>query len=121
MIGIFFLNSSSLQTIKAVQTIVGNTAGYSSWFEALNEMKCQIEAKDFDIALLGCGAYGFPLAAYIKSLGKQAIHMGGQLQLLFGIKGKRWDNLGFYNKYWVRPSGNERPENLLNVENGAYW
>jgi hypothetical protein len=117
----FLPEFESLQTVKAVQTIAGNTAGYKSWFEALEDMEEQISSKDFDIALLGCGAYGFPLAAYIKSLGKQAIHMGGQLQLLFGIKGKRWDGAWFYNKYWVRPSENERPQNLRNVEDGAYW
>ena len=117
----FLPEFASLQTVKAVQTIAGNTAGYNSWFEALEDMERQISTKDFDIALLGCGAYGFPLAAYIKSLGKQAIHMGGQLQLLFGIKGKRWDGAWFYNKYWVRPSENERPQNLRNVEDGAYW
>ena len=26
---------------------------------------------------LGCGAYGFPLAAHVKRMGKKAIHMGG--------------------------------------------
>ena len=33
-----------------------------------NYMKNEIAAKDFDIALIGCGAYGMPLAAYVKSL-----------------------------------------------------
>lgn len=33
--------------------------------------------------------YGFPLAAHVKHKGKQAIHLGGTLQLLFGIKGNR--------------------------------
>ena len=42
---------------------------------------------DFDVALIGCGAYGFPLAAKLKTAGKQAIHLGGVLQALFGIKG----------------------------------
>jgi threonine dehydrogenase-like Zn-dependent dehydrogenase len=31
---------------------------------------------DFDVAILGCGAYGLPLAAAIKGMGKQAIHLG---------------------------------------------
>ena len=44
------------------------------------------------VALLGCGAYGMPLGAFIKDgLKKPAIHVDGVLQLLFEIKGKRWD------------------------------
>ncbi|MEY8687851.1 hypothetical protein AB9N12_17630 [Bacteroides sp. AN502(2024)] len=111
----------SLETIKAVQTIAGNTDGFSSWFEALEYMKNEIKEKDFEIALLGCGAYGFPLAAYIKRMGKKAIHIGGTLQLNFGIKGKRWKHYPFYNEYWVEPSANEKPKNLEKVEGGCYW
>jgi glycerol-3-phosphate dehydrogenase len=48
--------------------------------------------KDYDVALIGCGAYGLPLASHVKRKGKQSIHLGGGLQLLFGIKGKRWDD-----------------------------
>lgn len=61
-------------------------------------MQDEISKEDYDICLIGCGAYGFSLAAYVKRCGKQAIHMGGALQLLFGIKGKDGmtkDNLNF--------------------------
>jgi len=112
-----------LITIKAVQSIANNNGGYKDWFEALNSMKEKISAVDFDIAIIGCGAYGMPLAAYVKSLGKQAIHMGGATQILFGIKGKRWDVSPFfntlYNEHWVRPS--EIPLNFDKVEGGSYW
>ena len=111
----------SLETIKAVQTIAGNEAGFSSWFEALEYMETEIKKKDFDIALLGCGAYGFPLAAYIKRMGKKAIHIGGTLQLNFGIKGKRWKHYPFYNEYWTEPLKDEKPKNLDKVEGGCYW
>ena len=112
---------SSLETIKAVQTIAGNTAGFNNWFEALDFMKSEIDKHDFDICILGCGAYGYPLAAYVKKKGKVSLHLGGPVQLYFGIKGKRWDNSGLYNDYWISPSEEERPENLENVENGCYW
>lgn len=112
---------ASLQTIKAVQSIAGNQTNFSTWFDALEWMKSEIDKRDFDVALLGCGAYGFPLAAYIKQCGKQAIHIGGTLQLYFGIKGKRWDDAGLYKDAWVSPSANERPKNLGCVEEGCYW
>lgn len=112
---------ASLRTIKAVQTIAGNSMGFGDWFEALEHMKQEIDKHDFDVALTGCGAYGLPLAAYIKRKGKKSIHMGGSLQLLFGIKGKRWDNSPLYNEHWTSPSASERPANLNMVENGCYW
>jgi len=58
-------------------------------------------------------------------LGEKAIHIGGGTQLLFGIKGKRWDDYKpaarYYNQYWVRPLPEETPENAKKVENGIYW
>ena len=85
--------------------------------------KAEIEKHDFDICLLGCGAYGFPLAAHVKRLGKKAVHIGGALQLLFGIKGRRWDRefSSIYNDAWVRPEENEKPRNANSVEGGCYW
>jgi hypothetical protein len=111
-----------LKTIKAVQSIGGNKK-FKDWFEALNYMKKKINSVDFDIALIGCGAYGLPLAAHVKKIGKQAIHLGGSTQLLFGIKGKRWDEIypDLYNKYWVRPLEEERPKLYKKVEDGCYW
>jgi hypothetical protein len=115
-----------LRTVKAVQSVGGKGAlGYRTWFEALEDMKFQIAKCDFDIALLGCGAYGLPLASYIKQMGKQAIYMGGSLQLMFGIMGKRWENQEYVtkhvNEYWVRPSEKERPKQSNIVEGGCYW
>lgn len=113
-----------LEVMKAVQTIAGNQdPRFKDWFEALEFMKKEIDKKDFDIALIGCGAYGLPLASYVKSIGKQAIHVGGALQLFFGIKGKRWETLCpiEMNKYWVRPFKEDMPKNLDKVEGGCYW
>lgn len=115
-----------LITIQAVQTIAGECdPRFKTWFEALNYMKKEIAKVDFDIALLGCGAYGMPLAAEIKKMGKQVIYMGGVLQMLFGIYGKRWDSepkaKALRNEYWVEPDANFKPKNFTTVENGCYW
>lgn len=112
-----------LQVVKAVQSIGNNHSAFSSWFDALDFMKAEIEIHDFDICLLGCGAYGFPLAAHVKRLGKKAVHIGGALQLLFGIKGRRWDRefSSIYNDAWVRSEENEKPRNANSVEGGCYW
>lgn len=115
-----------LHTVKAVQTIAGQKdARFETWFDALDYMEHEALKQEFDIALIGCGAYGFPLAARLKRAGKKAIHMGGVLQILFGIKGGRWDNdptvKALYNDYWVRPLDSDRPKNAEIVEGGCYW
>jgi hypothetical protein len=124
------LPSFQLQTIQAVQSIAGTQTQFTDWFEALDYMKSEIDKRDYDICLIGCGAYGFPLAAHVKRMGKMAIHMGGSLQLLFGIKGKRWENLKYHpiynyaeliNEHWVYPSESEKPQNADSVEGSCYW
>lgn len=115
-----------LYTLKAVQTIAGQKDDrFANWFEALDYMYNEAMKKDFDVALIGCGAYGYPLAAKLKKAGKCAIHMGGVTQILFGIIGSRWEHepgaSDFFNEYWVRPSADEIPHGAGNVEGGCYW
>jgi hypothetical protein len=89
------LPAFELQTIQAVQSIAGNPTQFIDWFAALDFMKTKIDKQDYDICLIGCGAYGFPLAAHVKRNGKKAVHLGGSLQLLFGIRGKRWEDINY--------------------------
>lgn len=115
-----------LHILKAVQTIAGNRdPRFSDWFEALDYMEREAMKIDFDVAIVGCGAYGFPLCARLKQHGKIAIHMGGATQMLFGVKGSRWENnpafRNIINEYFVSPSGQEVPENAKMVEDACYW
>lgn len=116
----------SLVMVKAVQTIAGNRSEYSDWFEALEAMKSRIDEQDYEIALIGCGAYGMDLAAHVKRQGKIAVHLAGWTQMLFGIYGRRWtDDMPefgrFINEYWIRPGADERPEGYETIELGCYW
>ncbi len=125
--GTDILPEFELKTLKAVQTIAGEKdERFNDWFEALQYMHDEAMKIDFDVAIIGCGAYGFPLAAMLKKSGKQAIHLGGATQYLFGIKSKRADDgnpviTALYNDAWVRPSENEKPKNADSVEGGCYW
>ncbi len=115
-----------LKLIKAVQTIADSKdERFVNWFEALDYMTEEAEKVDFDVALIGCGAYGFPLAARIKRMNKVAIHMGGAVQNLFGIKSARgMANSTInkdYNDAWIFPDESEIPEGYKKVENGCYW
>lgn len=126
----------NLQVIKAVQSIAGEKVPFKNWFDALDFMKEQVSKINFEIAIIGCGAYGFPLAAFIKDLGKKAVHLGGVTQIMFGIMGKRWEawtevekNGTKYeevpwiksNEHWVRPNLYETPKRKNSIEHGCYW
>ena len=98
---------------------------YNSWKEMVDDIKEKMEKINFDVAIVGTGASSLPIASHAKKLGKQGIHLGGATQILFGIKGKRWDNMKkvnvYYNEYWKRPSPEEIPEKGHLVEDGCYW
>ncbi len=129
----------NLITFRAIQSVAGTKVPYKDWFEALKYMEDKISNIDFDVCILGCGAYGLPLAAHVKRMGRKAVHLGGGTQLLFGIKGKRWEEqyereleyrpgqsintnyVDLFNEHWVYPDESEKPKDALKVENACYW
>lgn len=120
------LPAFELKTVRAVQSIAGTPTPYRDWFEALDHMLSEIEATEFDVAIVGAGAYGLPLAAHVKRLGKHAVYLGGATQVLFGIRGLRLDAnpriAALVNEHWVRPRDDERPPNFRATEDGGpYW
>lgn len=124
--GTDILPEFQLRIVKAVQTLAGTRdSRFESWFDALYWMECEIMKEPFDIAIIGCGAYGLPLAAKLKEYGKQAVHLGGATQLLFGICGARWDHheiiSKLFNENWIRPSDEEKPAGAETVEGACYW
>ena len=127
------LTKFTLKTLKAVQSLgrFGPT-GFKSWFDALDSMCARVEETNFDVALIGAGAYGLALAAFVKSINRKAIHLGGATQILFGIRGQRWDERPFFqqffNEHWSRPLPEETPPHQqIESRNGyrddgrCYW
>lgn len=92
--------------------------GFFKAFEVLSE---RVLSRDFDIALLSCGSVGVPLASKIKQSGRKAIVMGSAMHILFGLKGKRWDNSNIYNEYWIRPSDDTKPAYADRLDGSTYW
>ena len=119
------LPAFELLTLRPPQTLGGAREGYASWTAALDALVDRAAALRFDVALVGCGAYGLPLAAAIKAMGRPALHLGGALQLLFGIRGRRWEAMprfaALMNKAWVRPLPQETPAAAAHVDGGCYW
>jgi len=113
-----------LTVLQAPMTL-GDSMDYPfpSFMSSLEEIEKSVAKADFDIALIGCGAYGILLTLYCKSLGKTALQTGGATQTLFGILGKRWENrphvASRVNEYWIRPE--KKPKGYEKIDNGAYW
>lgn len=115
-----------LHTVKSVFWYDGfKDPRFNSWFEALDYLYKECKKEDFDIALLGCSTFSTPLALMFKRDGKQAVHVGGPLQLMFGIKGKRWDQYftDTYNEHWITLPDETKVGNVnsLDMTGGSYW
>ena len=116
-----------MKTLKTVQSIAGSKVDFANWFDAYRHMCDGIAASDFDVCIIGAGAYGLPLASFAKQLGKKVIHLGGVTQILFGIRGRRWEReyadstAQLFNEHWVRPLPSETPANKDKIERSSYW
>jgi hypothetical protein len=123
-----FLDGQEFIFYKTFMSLANNRP-HKNWYETYEIMRDDIQKLDFDIALLGCGGYGLPLANFIyKKMNKSAIYIGGGLQLLFGIMGNRWENNTMWKKImnesqsqFIRPSGDEIIKNKNMIENACYW
>lgn len=121
------LPAMELKTLKSVWFSGSPEDDFETWFDALNYLYEEAMKIDFDVALLSCSAFGFNLAPMFKRAGKQAIQYGGALQMLFGIRGARWDNyppyMKFYNNYWIRPPKDTTPSKgfVKKMDDGCYW
>jgi len=117
--------SFNLITVRAPMTSGQIDSMGRSWFELLEGLKNEIQVLDFDVALIAAGAYSYPLANFVKKMGRVGIHCGGGLQLFFGIMGNRWNEssevLKYVNSEWIRPSSSERPVNAESIEDACYW
>lgn len=99
-------------------------SGADHWFELYEDLVTDVLERDFDIALIGAGAFGLPLASHIKRSGRIAIHLGGATQLLFGIMGNRWNAdeeiRSLLNDFWTWPTQSETP-NRGARKRSPYW
>jgi len=99
--------------------------GIENWDGAVTMMVKEIEASGASVALIGCGGLGMILGARLKRLGISSIIMGGAIQVLFGIKGLRWETHAtiskFWNDSWVWPDLCETPTGAIKIEGGCYW
>ncbi len=98
---------------------------YDSSLELFASVENKIKKKNFDIALIAAGGLTVPLASSVKKLGKIAVSLGGDLQVLFGVRGQRWRGKprwqrDYFNKLWVDTPARYKPDKP-DACNGAYW
>lgn len=119
-----------LKTLKTPLSAWLSPSPYKDWFDGLEDLENKMANIDFDVALIGAGAWSLPLAVQAKRLAKIGIHLGGAMQVLFGIIGGRWIQqnnphlIGQMNETWTQPSADESPrqENLDKVRGvDNYW
>ena len=100
---------------------------FDTWDKIFEYYIKEVNLIEFDVAIIGCGPWGMPLAGVIKNMGKVAIHLGGATQVLFGIIGNRWETQypgfteKFVNEHWVRPINEETPEWAKTYDKNSYW
>ena len=97
----------------------------NTWDETLDYMCNLISSYDYDVLLVGAGAYSPSLAFYAKITGKIGITLCGDIQLLFGILGDRWKSYSEDDdkKHWIYPLDIDLPENKQYFDQieKAYW
>jgi len=93
--------------------------------QAIDYVVAEVMKSGARFALIGCGGLGMPIAKALKDRGIIAIVLGGSIQVLFGIKGRRWETHSvisrFWNDSWVWPSKDETPANAAAIEGACYW
>jgi hypothetical protein len=86
----------------------------------------RMDEHEYDVALIAAAGLGVSLAARAKRNGKIAVDLGGHLQVLFGVLGKRWKEMTWWhdryvNGSWIDMPEQYRPKETGVCDNGAYW
>ena len=92
---------------------------------AQRELDTILLSHHYDVALISAGAYGPLVAAYLFEKGVSSVHVGGCLQLLFGIMGGRWRQsknvMKAVNHHWLESPLERPPRGARLIEGSTYW
>ncbi len=91
--------------------------------DLLEHITTRIAHSDFDVAIIGAGGIGIPIAGFVKGLGRVGISLGGPIQPIFGVMGERFRGQEewrrHFNDAWVDMPSEYRPDPSETMEN--YW
>ena len=99
---------------------------YGDSIRLLENVAEQMAGRDFDVALIAASGLGIPLAVQAKRLGKIGISLGGHLQALFGVVGRRWREREDWARDYITPDWIDMPDpragwSVTGADGGAYW
>lgn len=113
-----------LVLLRPPVTVSDSSRDAKPWRASFEDLVEEVQSLNFDVAIVAAGSYGLPLAEKIANRGLPAIHMGGSLQLLFGISGSRWRKMetisSFIGSGWVEALEEDRFSGLSSIEGGSY-
>jgi hypothetical protein len=86
----------------------------------------RMDEREYDVAMIAAAGLGISLAVRAKLQGKIAIDLGGHLQVLFGVLGKRWKEMTWWgeryvNDAWIDMPERYKPRETRVCDDGAYW
>ena len=101
-------------------------ARYTTALALLDHITGEIARREFDVALIAAGGLAIPLAAFVKRMGKIGVSLGGHLQVLFGVLGKRWREMPgwretYVNEWWIDMPDVYKPVEPNVGDLGSYW
>ena len=100
---------------------------YTDALQLFEEITDQMKRVSYDVALIGAGGLGIPLASFAKNQGKVGLSLGGHLQVVCGVLGKRWRTSELFRRRyiteaWVELPRRYHPSNPLeSTDSGDYW
>jgi len=99
---------------------------FSDVIDLFENVSASLRNLNYDVALIAAGGLGVPFASFVKQQGKIAISLGGHLQVLFGVVGKRWRERedwreNYFTDAWIDMPKQYRPKTVGVCDQGAYW
>lgn len=119
-----FLPNFQLEVLRPPTSVLRSDNPADVWASQFETLASEVKNRTFDVALIGAGSYGLPLAFDIFRSGRDAIHVGGSLQLFFGISGSRWIDgkpvSRFIDETWIKPFPEDLFDGVRSIEGGSY-
>jgi len=104
----------------------GTRERFPTVIDLFDDIAERISQRDFDVALIAAAGLSVPIASQVRNMGRIGLDIGGHLQIVFGVLGKRWRNKtkwqrNYYNDYWMDLPARYHPEETDVCDSGAYW
>jgi hypothetical protein len=125
--GIKWFEPQSVEALELPYGFASEThKRFGTAIDLFHSVTREIDKRDFDLALIGAAGLAVPIASHIKRTKRIGIDLGGSLQIIFGVFGKRWLEWedwkeAYFNDCWARVPDHYQPGHEDVCDSGAYW